>query len=282
MPGGARVPAQGQHPDGEHGVRHDRADRDQRDRLLLPADQGRDLQWAERQRRRRLRSDPLRDHPPRQAVRHRRGRDRLRGSGGRQRQRPGPAGDGPHGLQLDVHARQHPAPRWQHALSLDLRQQRRRQHGAREVRRLLPAGRPRGDRRPGPRRAQRRGPDDRRLRRGGGCPRRLHPALSEGARRDADLHRLLLHDHRTARDAHPRLLVSPAGRIRLLRPGQPARAVAAASPTSRTSGALCSACCSSGSSPAAGRTTRRRRNIPCTERARRRERSPNDAIRLQA
>ena len=77
--------------------------------------------------------------------------------------------------------------------------------------------------RPDHRRAERRDPDDRRVGRRRRGARRLHPALSAGARRDGDLHHLLLHDHRAAGDADPRLLVRAAGRVRRLRRRQPDR-----------------------------------------------------------
>ena len=116
-------------------------------------------------------------------------------------------------VHLDVHARRPAAPRRQHAVPVDLRQQRRGLDGPREVHRLLPARRAGGARRCRPRstRTPRSRPSAPRARsrRVLGGYLLLYPARPG---RHAHLHRLLLHDHRAARAAGPRLLVRAAGR----------------------------------------------------------------------
>ena len=134
-------PAQGQHPHGQLPDRHGRPDRAQhRDVLLLPARRpvaGRADRTGLPRERRRVRRDPVRDHPSRRSV------PSARSGAAR------PARDDDqalaatvdHPVHVDVHARRAAAPRREHAVPLDLRQQHRGLDGAAEVRRLLSAGR---------------------------------------------------------------------------------------------------------------------------------------------
>ena len=132
-----RVPAQGQHPDAALPGRHGGADRAQRARVPSSG----------RRRARRSDSptasttsatsttsgrDPVRDHAPGRPDRRRRAA----------RRRPPPTW-----LTVFTAMFMHgepAAPRRQHALPVDLRQQRRGLDGPGEVRRLLPARRARG------------------------------------------------------------------------------------------------------------------------------------------
>ena len=146
----------------------------------------------------RVRRDSLPAHPSRQGVRPRGGAQRQRPraprssararlstrrpSSSRDQGRAVPAarlaplvGDG---LHLDVHARRHPAHRLQHAVPVDLRQQRRGLDGPAAIPALLPAGRDRRRLRAGAARHERHRAGDRRQRRGRGGARRLPAPLS--------------------------------------------------------------------------------------------------------
>ena len=215
-------------PTGAHGVRHVRADRGQRPRLLLLAarrvlarrpEQSRTTSASCRTGRRSRRRSRTRggDQLPIAQLRHRR-REPV-----------------PDDLHRHVHARRPAAPGRQHALPVDLRQQRRGRHGPGEVPRLLPAGRRRGARAAGRLRPELDGPDAGRLRRDRGGARRLHAALPARQGRDGDLHRLLLHDPRAAGAARAR--ASGSSSRRCSPPTASARPAAAGSRTSRTSGA---------------------------------------------
>ena len=146
-------------------------------------------------------------------------------------------------LHRHVHARRPAAPRRQHAVPVDLRQQRRGLDGPGQVRALLP--RSAGSRRP---RGQLLvGPDSTVPNIGAsgaiaGGARRLHPAVPEGARRDDHLHRLLLHDHRAAGAARSSGSGSSSRRCSATSTSRPAARAAAASRTSPTSAASSSAC----------------------------------------
>ena len=120
-------------------------------------------------------------------------------------------------LQRDVHARRHLPHRREHALPLDLRQQRRGRARAHAVPGLVSARRRRGDggadaHHARPRHRTRREHSERRRER---CDRRrarrVLRAAAAGARADGDLPRLLLHLSRDSRDHLPRSLDRVAG-----------------------------------------------------------------------
>ena len=198
--------------------------------------------WAATGRSSSTRRSRTRSPTPATVRGHRERRDRLRGAARRDGHGRPAAADVAHAVHVDVHARRPAAPRRQHAVPVDLRQQRRGRDGAGQVRRLLPARRPRGDAAQIARRHRLDRPDARRVGRGRRRARRLPPAVPARPRGDGRLHHLLLHDPRAAGDALPRHLVRPAGAVRLLRPRCSRRATAAAWRTSRTSAASCSGC----------------------------------------
>ena len=144
----ARVPAQGQHPDRQLPDRHGRADRRSTSSSTSSGSRNRRIaSTAARHNSERcpVRRDPLRAHAPGQhcalvqqgaAVALRQGTAGMAGI-------PEPPGRPP-SSRSHVHARRPAAPRRQHALPVDLRQQRRGLHGAGALRRLLPARRGRG------------------------------------------------------------------------------------------------------------------------------------------
>ena len=173
---------------------------------------------------------------------------RRRGAVRRPGARPPAVGRG-HGL-VDVPARELAAPAREHALPLDLRQQRRGRDGPLPLPRLLLRGRVRRRARADGRDAAvlghggREHPDDRRERRDRRRPRRVLRAPPPRARRDAALR---LPARAALGDVLPRRLVRlPALAGRLL--AHASRTAAAGSRSPRTWADSCSGCSPSGSS----------------------------------
>ncbi len=210
-----RDPTERRHPPRPHTRRHVRPHRPQRARLPL-ADRRAGLALRRRARRRRAgvhersaervgaarRRDPLRDpHPHRYVA---------------ARARAGPA----HDLHEHVPARRDHAPRLEHAVPLDLREQRRGRARPRPVRRVLPRlRRRRGARADGRVRGERRRlrADGRRQRRDRGGARRLHDAVPARARALRDHHLHLRPARRGARVVLHRALVRAADTVGALR-----------------------------------------------------------------
>ena len=110
-------------------------------------------------------------------------------------------------VHIDVPPRRMDAPHRQHALSVDLRRQRRRQHGPRALHRLLPSVRGGGGARAGSAGHALAGADDRCKRSDFGGARSLSAALPPRPRAGADPARLLHPAHPPAGQHRPGALV---------------------------------------------------------------------------
>src|ERR1019366_5598662 len=117
-------------------------------------------------------------------------------------------------LHRHVHARLDPAHRGQHAVPVDLRQQRRGLDGAVQVPGVLPGGRNRGAGTASRREPQLNRADGRRVGGDRGRARRLYRAVSPGTRADARVHHPVLHRDRATSDPDAGDLVCRAGGVR--------------------------------------------------------------------